>query len=215
VSMTAGTKDLIALVADKGIECALLGLLARPQALGTRQIKCDVFTHPERDPACLRKAVPFLRPHTSAYRCALVVFDREGCGKEREPREQLEEEVETALGNSGWRDRAAAIVIDPELENWVWSESPEVDHVLGWAESLKRLRRWVSEQGFSISSGKPDRPKEAMEAALRHARKPRSSALFRQLAERVSLERCQDQAFEKLRARLRAWFPVEEAPGET
>lgn len=211
--MTAKTdaRDLIALVADKSIECALIGLLSRPQALGIRPIACDVFAHPERDPACLRKAGSFLRPHASTYRYAVVVFDREGCGKEQKARRQLEADVERTLASSGWRDRAAAIVIDPELENWVWSDSPEVDRVLGWAESLKGVRQWVNEQGFSISRGKPDRPKEAMEAALRQVRKPRSSGLFRRLGEHVSLDRCQDQAFRKLRAQLKAWFPARDS----
>jgi hypothetical protein len=25
-----------------------------------------------------------------------------------------------------WEDRAAAIVIDPELENWFWADSPHI-----------------------------------------------------------------------------------------
>lgn len=214
MSPEVDAKDLIALVADKSMECTLIGLLSRPLALDIRSIVYDIYVHPERDPACLHKAASFLRPHASAYRHALVVFDREGCGKEQRPRGQLEADVERTLANSGWRDRAAAIVIDPELENWAWSDSPQVDRILGWAESLKGLRQWVSEQGFSISKGKPDRPKEAMEAALRQARKPRSSALFRQLGEHVSLDRCQDRAFGKLRAQLRAWFPVRDLPFE-
>jgi hypothetical protein len=34
-----------------------------------------------------------------------------------------------ALFTSGWENRAAAVVLDPELEIWVWSDSPEVEAV--------------------------------------------------------------------------------------
>ena len=53
---------------------------------------------------------------------------------------------------------------------------------------------------------KPSKPKEAVELALRHVGKPRSSALFKSLAESVGLRRCTDAAFLKLRATLSAWF---------
>lgn len=53
---------------------------------------------------------------------------------------------------------------------------------------------------------KPVRPKEAMEDALRSVRLPRSSALYRQLAQQVSLSRCTDESFLKLRKILQTWF---------
>ena len=210
MSDCAYAKDLIVLVADKSIECAVRGLLSRPESLGIRSIidSSDIYCHPERDPACLRKANNFLKPYASTYRYALVLFDREGCGKENLDRTDLETEVETSLSNSGWSDRAAAIAIDPELENWVWSDSPEVDRVLGWSELLTRLRPWIKGQGFSFSGGKPDRPKEAMEAAIKHVRKSYSSSMFEQLAKCVSFKRCTDEAFKKLCEQMRTWFPA-------
>jgi hypothetical protein len=53
---------------------------------------------------------------------------------------------------------------------------------------------------------KPKRPKEALEQALRLARKSRSSSIFRQLAQRVSVKRCTDPAFLKFKATLQRWF---------
>jgi hypothetical protein len=50
------------------------------------------------------------------------------------------------------------------------------------------------------------RPKEALEKALYAARKPRSSAIYQSLAEMVSLARCSDRAFIKLKETLRKWF---------
>ena len=43
----------------------------------------------------------------------------------------------------------------------------------------------------------PPRPKEAMEAALRQVRKPRSSAIYLELAQRVSLRGHTEPAFQR------------------
>lgn len=204
-------RDLVILVADKNMEFSISGVLTRFESLDIRPIDYVIFTHPERDPACLHKAGAFLATHRNRCAHALVVFDREGCGRD-EDRTTLERTVEQRLAASGWGDRAAAVVINPELENWVWSDSPEVDRVLGWAGQLQPVRTWLREQGFLAGTGKPERPKEAMEAALRVARKPRSSALFGELSRRVSLARCADPAFLKLRAVLSGWFPRSGSP---
>ena len=111
---------------------------------------------------------------------ALVVFDREGSGHESDPVSDLEEEVTRRLAAAGWGDRAAAIAIDPELEVWVWSDSPHVDRCLGWEGEQPSLRAWLEEQGmWPPGEPKPQDPKLAVELALRRARKPRSSALYR------------------------------------
>ena len=53
---------------------------------------------------------------------------------------------------------------------------------------------------------KPPQPKEALLAALRGKRIPFSAQLFRQLGEQVSVQRCTDPAFAKLRVTLTQWF---------
>ena len=54
---------------------------------------------------------------------------------------------------------------------------------------------------------KPLRPKECMLDAMAEARITRSAAVFRQIATKVGLERCQDAGFARLKQILRAWFP--------
>ena len=210
--MSPYSKDLVVLTADRNAEFALRGALTRPQPLGIRPVLADHFVHPHRDPGCLLEAHNFLRPFIRMYSRALVVMDREGCGRETVPRGELEAQIEEQLSQSGWGDRAAAIVIDPELEIWVWSPSPAVDSVLGWHGRAPALRTWLQEQEFTKEQGtKPMRPKEAMEEALRIVRKSRSSALYRQVAEQVSLARCHDPAFLKLKTMLQGWFPPPQA----
>lgn len=201
------TADLVLLVADKNMQFAAEGLLRRFKSLRIRKIAFETFVHPQRDAGCLRRAELFLRPFVSQFAYALVMLDREGCGRESDSRDTLEDSIERRLTKNGWRDRAAAIALDPELEIWVWSDSPEVDVVLGWQSRETGLREWLASQGLSPEGQvKPNRPKEVMELALRESRKRRSSALYAELASRIGMNRCVDPAFIKFKRTLRNWF---------
>lgn len=208
MSTGSGARDLLVLVADKNMEYTLRGLLSRPHALGTRALHCDFLVHPERDPGCRLRAHELLRAFHGKYAHALVVFDRQGCGSEQASREELEQSVESDLRTTGWGTRATAIVLDPELEVWVWSDSPHVAAALGWSGGAPALRAWLEASGLlRPAQTKPDEPKEAVDRVLQYVPKPRSSAMYRQLAESVSFERCADRGFAKLRAALQSWFP--------
>ena len=200
-------KDLVALAADKNIEHALMGLFSRPQALGIRQIEVDIFVHPQRDPGCARRGVEFLANLSEQYRHGLLMFDHEGSGREHIPAGELQSELDGEFARTGWGNRARTIVLKPELEAWVWSRSPHVADIAGWRGRRPSLREWLVEQSFLRENEfKHERPKEAFEAALREARKPRSSSLYRQMAERVSLQRCEDESFLTFRNTMTNWF---------
>ena len=182
------------------------GILSRLQSLRIRTITYRILVHPEKDPGCRLHGHELLHIHQNTYRHALMVFDREGSGADEKSRDELESECEKWLSSTGWKDRGAVIVLDPELEIWLWSDSPVVDTVLGWDNRTPRLRDWLISKGHFFDGPKPKRPKEATEAALHAVRKPRSSSLYRDLAEKVSLDRCADPAFVRLRTLLRNWF---------
>ncbi|HHV75651.1 MAG TPA: hypothetical protein GXX41_13655 [Thermoanaerobacterium sp.] len=203
-------KDLAILVADKNMEYTIKGLLTRPQALGIRQLTFDCFVHPEHDPGCLLRGHDFLRSMINSHTHALIMLDHEGCGRETLSRKELEKQIEERLSRSGWGDRAAAIVISPELEIWVWSDSPHLDRIMGWAGKETDLRSWLLQENLIEGRrGKPKEPKRAFEQALKLAGKARSSSLFYQLAKSVSLDNCVNQAFVKLKATLKKWFSTE------
>ena len=206
--------DLVILAADKDMEHAVLGLLSRPPALGIRAISYDVFVHPEHDPGCALRGVTFLSNFAEQYRHGLLLFDHEGSGRESASVRELRESLNEEFANSAWGDRAKAIVLDPELEAWVWSDSPHVDDVTGWRRRQPGLRRWLVEAGWTAEPvGKPARPKEAFQSALRVARTARSSSLYRRLAESVSVERCTDSSFQEFKNILQYWFS-EPTPAE-
>jgi hypothetical protein len=201
--------DLVVLTADKNMKYALEGLLGRSHALAIRPISVEFYIHPERDPGCLLHSDDFLRPFANRFAHAMVLLDHEGCGKEELTRDKLEQQLAATLCRSGWVDRAEVIVIDPELERWVFSDSPEVDTALGWSGKYPPLRTWLAANGhLAVGENKPARPKEAMEAALRHVRMPRSSSIYGHLAQNVGIGRCTDRSFEKLKTILQTWFPV-------
>jgi hypothetical protein len=204
-----GRKDLCILVADRSMAAAVEGLLRRSTALRICAVEYDVLSHPQNDPGCYRKCELMLRPFIEQYSFALVMFDRHGCGHEQLTRDELEREVEERLAMNGWPNRAKAVVIDPELEVWIWSDSPHVDDALGWSGRVPVLRAWLESKNYvAAGQAKPRKPQAVFKHALREAHKPLSASIFRQLADRVSVDRCTDPAFGKLKAVLRAWFPA-------
>ncbi len=202
--------DLVVLVPDKQMEATLRALLLRPKSLAIRQLRFEILVHPRRDPGCRGESAPLLSIYQSFTKFALVLFDREGCGEDHLSRESLEAKVGAELAASGWSNRAAVIVIDPELESWVWSDSPVVDEVIGWSGNKPSLREWLVDRGHLVKGEvKPARPKESLEAAIRQSRKRLSASLFAELAKRVGLSRCSDSAFQKFKVTLATWFPTD------
>lgn len=212
--MKEAVYDIVALVPGRNEKAALEGILSRQDALGIRPVRYAIDTHPDRDPGCRLRAVDHLKSAIGTCRHAIVLFDHEGSGAERTPAAELETNLEKKLSEAGWQDRAACIVIEPELEIWLWSDSPHVDAALGWRGRVPGLREWLRQHGRMAESAiKPCRPKEAVEAAMRLSGKRRTSAIYQTLAEQVSLSRCQDRAFLKLKATLQGWFPSENSIG--
>lgn len=201
--------DLIVLVPGKDEKEAISGLLdTRCDSIGMCPIRYEILVHPRRDPGCYHEAPHIIQTFINQAAYALVLFDHEGSGRETERAEDVAKELERKLALSGWGNRVLVLVIEPELENWVWSDSSEVDLVLGWQGKDPNLRSWLRSQGvWTDGHPKPDRPKESLVMALRQSRIRRSSALYRQLAENVGLRRCQDLSFKKLCDTLGRWFP--------
>ena len=202
-------KNLVVLVADKNTQFTLQGLFSRNRSLGIQDISQsnDIFVHPQRDPGCYNQCVNYLRAFKGMYNYGLVIFDHEGSGQESKSRKEIEFELERGLAQSGWNERIAVIVLEPELESWVWSDSPHVERILGWEDHSSSLKNWLIDQHFlEPEQVKPSRPKEALEITLRFVSKPRSSSIYEQLAKNVGFTKCQDESFIKLKIVLQAWF---------
>lgn len=204
--------ELVVLVPDKDTEQAIRGTLGHPKKVGLRPIDNPrVIVHPNRDPGVFRNARELLSPFRGDASYALVVLDLAWDGAPSSNPHDLEAQVEKLL-KPDWGDRAACVCIDPEVENWIWSDSPHVAKVLGWSD-LPSLRAWLETNAlWSPGLPKPPEPKAAFELSIRKTRTPKSSAIFGQLAARVSLSRCSDPAFGRLCSILRGWFPATPTP---
>ncbi len=206
-------RRLVCLVADQSIRAVMETLLAeRQKALRIGPVDFQVVVHPNRDPGCYHDGPAFLAGLLSAQTpgaVGLVVFDQAWQGNPHESAEETERVLRDRFQELDIGSSADTVVIDPELEAWVWSPSPVVAEVLGWKGRRPGLRDWLTARGlWHPGATKPADPKAAFRAALAACGIPPSSALFRRLAQRVSLERCEDPGFGRLRAVLQRWFPA-------
>lgn len=199
-------KDIVLLVADKNAQFALKGALGRAEALGIRPIEFEFRVHPGHDGGARKSGPDILALERQRFSHAMLILDFEGCGTDLPDALALEAQLDKRL-QLQWRTAGKAIVIEPELDVWVWGADNVVGAAIEWPAN-QNVREWLQEKGFSFAAnGKPMRPKEALEAALRMPGRPRSSALYQHIAERISLRRCVDEAYIRLRTQLMAWFP--------
>ncbi len=202
-------KDLIVTVADGHQEKVMEALLPRiPIASQTSGFSFDIIKNPGKDSGSYNDSHELLRPFINQYRYALALFDFEGTGVENLSPEQIETNVRELLNNNGWLNRNAVIVIQPELENWMWMDNPNVAQAIGWEKEIS-LYEWAKQEGL-IREGrsKPDRPKEVMEKALRLSGTPLSASIYGKIAGKVSYNRCEDISFRQLIQQIKNWFPL-------
>lgn len=202
-------QPLIVVVADRSMKATIDAILARP----TFRIKADSQVMQNYDASVVRDSPAYLRSFIKSYKYALVMCDRVGCGR-NETREVIEHDIEARLAANGWAGRSAAIVIDPELDVWIWQRSQHVAKALGWLDGPTALYKWLEHEKYICTGDiKPQNPKVALDKALWKSGVPKSSSVFKEVAGAVSLNRCADPAFGKLRAVLQKWFP-DQKPGE-
>lgn len=160
------------------------------------------------DPGVYTKGHELLRPYQSSHHRALVVLDCEWDGSPGKA--AIIEHITARLTASGWAaDAVRVIAIEPELENWLWQNKPQVADALRY-KGDKPLRQYLTDNDWwPLGVAKPPRPKEAAEWVLKQSGQPRSSAIYQKLAEHISIKGCTDAAFAEMHAALLAWFPAE------
>lgn len=210
-------RDLFVAVADLDAENTIKTLLGERQAaLGVklqfnpdRPPQGDLLRYSGRDSGCFKNAVNLLRAPQRTHRHAMLMFDHHGSGGEKQACDQIEADLEESLCANGWGvDKISVIVIEPELEAWVWSSSPQVARILGWPHT--QLHSFLKEaELWDDTASKPRDPKKAMELALKEKQKPRAAPIYAQLAAHVGVKQCHDRAFIKLKKTLKRWFPVD------
>ena len=200
-------KDLLVLAADKNMEAVFQELLARNHSLRICSIDFDVHVHPRRDPGCYNEGAEWLRDRQDAYEYLLLCLDFAWDGHRHGTPAALRAHLRARLARCGLGSRSDALVIEPELEQWLFVDSPHVAKGLGY-DNFAELRQALEVAGlWPPGSPKPGDPKEAIERLLENKHIPRSSSIYRRIARKVSLAGCLDPAFQQLQQRLQQWFP--------
>jgi len=210
------TRPCVILVADSNMAAAFRGYFGRNQwhlSLDCAAFEFDssvggdlIVDEGGNDPGIYTKGHELLRPYQSSHERALVVLDSEWEGSPGKA--GIEHHITTNLIGSGWLAAAVKVIaIEPELENWLWQDNPNVAEVLKY-DGQPGLRQWLEQnQWWPNGVAKPPRPKEAAEWVLRQTKQPRSSSIYQKLAGRISIRGCTDPAFLDMHTQLRTWFP--------
>jgi hypothetical protein len=151
--------------------------------------------------------------HTKKHRHAVIVLDREfGTAYDAV---FLHDDLVKRIAQTGWPlDRFEVVVIDPEIEAWIWQQNKRVADALH-AKSMAEVTAILAAAGYAWTSTvpklAPNRPKEALEAVLRHKQLRWSSAYHKKITESIPVAKCSEPTFVELRNTLQRWFP----PGAT
>lgn len=198
-------RDLIICVPDKSIEYSLLAGLSRFESLGTRPFDFEIRVHTGRDGGVRKDGVSLVNLLRYHFSHALIVFDYEGSGAINAS--NIEREIDNLLAQT-WGQCGKAIVIEPEVDIWMWGSDTSLASVVSWNRDT-RIRDWITEKGFELDSlNKPRRPKEALQFLLRETGKKKSAVNYKKIAESIGLGKCQDDSFLRMRNTLREWFPT-------
>jgi hypothetical protein len=208
-------RDCIFLVADETMKATLNAFLSRTGK--HLSLQCSDFAFDMRedlispvgdyDSGVYQSAHEYLASYRDTHRYAVAVFDKE-YGTERTA-DQSRDHVVAELERSGWsRDRFEVVVIDPELELWLWTGTPHVKTAFRCAD---QPQDWLEANGWwNAGEPKPHDPKEAAQALLRHGgRRKFDKTLHMEIVSKSSVANCQDPAFCMLRTALQGWFPSE------
>lgn len=210
-------RDCLFFVADKNMQAMFQGFLGRTAyhvAIGCRPFQFDhrydiKVASGNNDCGLYTRASALLQPFFCTHQRVVVVADAKWEGSPGAA--EIERKLETHVRDAGWSDNSGcAVVIDPELENWVWQDNPHVFEALGCSGGrTEEVKALLDRKGWwPRGQAKPAQPKKAVEFLLSRNRLPRSSSIYRVLASKVAISGCQDAAFDKLRSALRSWFPL-------
>ena len=211
-------RPLIILVADGTMKAVFQAFFRRPQffnALGCAEFDFDPATEivfdalraKGFDGGVYSRCDDLLRNYLKTHEHAMVVIDRQFGGES--PATQVRNEMMSRLLQSGWsNERIEVVIIDPELEVWMWQDNPNVWDALNCRSSLRedllKCGNWPAE------AAKPLQPKETIMRIIKDNRAGAPLAVYSKIASKVAVSKCTDESFTAFRSTVQGWFPQEE-----
>jgi hypothetical protein len=209
-------RDCMFYVADQNMAETFKGFLTRPQfhlSLSCSPFEFDPLYDLARaegktDGGLWRHAGSLCKGYLHTHRRLVICLDRDFGGSPGQV--QIRTDIETQLLNVGWdATNFKVLVIDPELEQWIWQNNVHVESALNH-KGGQSLREMLAASGdWPTGNAKPIDPKKVLERIVtQNLRGNRSSTLYSKISSRVSVGGCQDVEFIALKQQLQTWFPV-------
>jgi len=204
--------DLLAFVADADLLAVMEEVLARPAELGAGAFTFKVDRHTGRDPGMVKDGPELVRMRKAeAERCVLI-WDHQGSGWEaRHTASESRIRIIDKLERFTWKDCSDALVLEPELEEWLWRDPPSIARHLEVEPA--NFDAWVDafagKQRLSATTAKTTCPKELLYHVFksRWNRQPRPGD-YRAIAKLADLSGWGHSAsFSSLLGVLVRWFP--------
>jgi len=211
-------RDCMFYVADLNMEETFKGFLLRDKfylSLGCGKFEFDPVVDITRakgraDGGLWRHARILLEGYQQTHQRLVVCLDRDFGGSPGQ--EKIREDITRQLVAAGWEEKNfVVLVIDPELEQWIWQDSEHVERALKHTRP-PTLREHLAATGeWPEGSPKPLDPKSTLQKIVDRSRLDRSSDLYGKITSRVSVKNCVDPEFHRFAETLRTWFPPEAA----
>jgi hypothetical protein len=204
-------KDLFLLTADADALAFMKSLLARHQALGISCITYELMRHPMRDSGVIKDGPETARLYRGKFQRAILLWDHQGSGQERSSPEDASQRVQTRLDSVSWQSKSGAVVIVPELEEWLWHSYESISQYFNL--ELSRLTDWIGQYAARkrMAAELPMRktPKELFEyVCIEKLKRTISPRDFEEIGKMVNIGALQESnSFSRVVRFLREWFP--------
>lgn len=208
-------RDCMFYVADMNMAETYKGFLCRDQF--HLSIRCGPFEFDplhdlaraagKTDGGLWRHAGGLCKGYLRTHQRLVVCLDRDFGGSPGQA--QVRHDIEQQLLKVGWQaTNFLVLVIDPELEQWIWQDSLHIERALNHVRPPSLRQALAASGEWPFGNAKPIDPKDVMERLVnKNLRGNRSSALYNKITSRVSIANCSDGEFQALRQQLQVWFP--------
>jgi hypothetical protein len=207
-------KDLYVLTADTDALAVIKSVMGRPRDLGIRSIEWEVDRHAGRDSGMVKDGPELIRMKIkkAEFQKVLLIWDYHGSGESRLP-QQSRDAIRLRLRQVTWEDRSEAVVVVPEIEEWLWHDPAALAQNLeiDIARLQQHIDSFVLERTEDEGTCKMHYPKELFEFCLYQTRRRKPLPEdFRLISASANLIGWQaSTTFAALVEILRNWFPGE------
>ena len=206
-------KDLFVFTADADAEGLIRSVLNRSRGLGIRPITFDVERHVGRDPGMVKDGpeIARMKVQKADYKQLILVWDHDGSGWHTMKPDNAVAKIQQRLNGITWESRSAAIVIVPELEEWIWhcrtSLARHFELTPGGFDRV--IEAIASDRDLSIERFSTEFPKEFLgDLFYKQRRCQPLPEDFANLAASANLQAwASSPTFRRFRTILREWFP--------